>query len=85
MLWWEPITNNATRNQIRSGGKPYGPRHSVDWLGVFAITFGFVPGNFNAGRVRDNKGRKLLPRWFARMWFFLFGAILITNGVWRSI
>jgi hypothetical protein len=55
-------------------------------LGILAIVFGFVADSFYPGLIRrSNEGVKPLPRWFGRMWFFLFGLAAISNGVWHWI
>ena len=53
--------------------------------GILAIVFGLTPGvTFYPGLMRKRSAsERPLPVWFGRLWFVLFGAVEISNGIWR--
>jgi len=53
-------------------------------IGIFAIVFGLVSDRFFAGLIRKRPAsERPLPIWFGRLWFVLFGAVAISNGIWH--
>jgi hypothetical protein len=53
-------------------------------VGVVAMAFGVSGGKFYAGMIRRRKADEpTVPRWFGRLWFFLFGIAAISNGLWH--
>jgi hypothetical protein len=62
------------------GLKPYGL--VLVALGIAVAIFGLVAGSFHVrlpGLQREVK--RPLPGWFGRLWFLVFGALLIYLGV----
>jgi hypothetical protein len=50
-------------------------------LGLFALLFLFVGGEYYASMVGPIGKRKPLPKWFGRLWFLAFALIMFYFGI----
>lgn len=54
-------------------------------MAAFAIYIGFTAKEFYPGRLAGKPKGKPVPKWFGRLWFLGFSAIMLYEGIraWR--
>jgi uncharacterized membrane protein YozB (DUF420 family) len=50
-------------------------------MAVFAIYLGATAEEFYPGQLGRKTNRKPIPRWFGRLWCFVFAAVAIYMGI----